>query len=267
MRMGNQQSQVGEREPLHAYNTRGSSSRSRSQAATTTSSTTVLPDRTISSIRNESGMDLDPKVKAESWISETGSELSGTPPRTEKSTPCPTELPPPPTMEAAQKQLTRLNTLIRQRDLELQGLITGLGGVCGIWISAHYDSGCDGNLVYELKMTQYEFRDLGTALPCGDFYGNDDEEPLVWSQKLLGDIFAVLDGYGRVLEDIVELCGKLREVQTGDRLPEASDLEWLKENITPDAVKFAARLQHLTSRSQVVRFDIDREISRMTSGV
>lgn len=194
-------------------------------------------------------------MKAGSWMSETGSEFSGSPSPTRKSTACPTELPPPRTMEGAQKMLTRLCIVFRNRDLEVQGLVTGLSGGC-----ASYRS-CDGNLVHELRMTGYELRDLEQAMSSIIIPQNG--APVIWSQKLLGDLFAVLNGYGRVIEDIVELCGKMREMQTGERLPEASDLKWLEKNVTPDAVKVAARVKHLTSRSQVVRFDIEQENSSL----
>lgn len=253
MRMGNQPSQIESRALLHGHNTRGSRHDRNPPTGTTA---TVLPDRTIGRASNEPKMNIDVNDEAESWMSETGTIFSGAPSPTEKSTPCPTEIPPPRTMDAARKMLARLCVVFRQRDLEVQGLVGGLGGLM-------YDRSCDGNLVYELRNTGYELGYLTGAVPRGENWG--DEGPVAWSPKLVGDIFAVLDGYGRVIEEIVEMCGKLREAQTGERLPGPSDLDWLKKNIAPDATKFAARLKHLTARSQVLRFDIDQEISGMLS--
>lgn len=252
-RMGNRASQLDGREPPHRNNTRhGNGSGSLSLAST------VLPDRTVGSVRNKSRMalDVDVDVKDEPWMSETGSDFSGSTSPTEKSTPCPTELPPPRTMDGARKLLTRLVPVFRKRDLEVQGLVTGLGGECGPY---GYKMYCDGHLVFELRMTEDELIDLDRAM--SNAVGWRENSPVVVSQKLLGDVFGVLDGYRKVIEDIAELCGRMRGMQTGERLPEPSDLKWLKENVTPEAVKHAERLKHLKSRSQVVRFDIEQENS------
>jgi len=247
--MGNRASHLDGREPQHRNNTRQSSGNGSLSLAST-----VLLDSTVGSVRNESRMALD--VKAESWMSETGSDFSGSASPTEKSTPCPTKLPPPRTMDGAQKMISRLRAVFRKRDLEVQGLVTGLGGGCGPY---GYEIYCDGDLVFELKNTEYELKDLDRAM--SDAVAWRENSPVVWSRKLLGDVFGVLDGYRKVIEDIAELCGRMRGMQTGERLPEPSHLKWLKKNVTPEAVKLAERLKHLKSRLQVVRFDIEQENS------
>lgn len=252
--MGNQPSHIERSPQPHRYNRRRNS-------RTLSLASTVLPDQTVGEVDKESRMTLDIDVdgKAEPWITETGSEAWGSTPTTRKSSPCPTELPPPRTMEAARKLLARLCVVYRKRHLEVRGLVTGLGGDCTI-VSSRYDNNyCDGHLAFELKITEYELGDLDRAMSNGVAWTLNP--PVVWSPKLLGDVFGVLDGYGRVIEDIVNLCGKMREMQTGEKLPEPSDLKWLKENVTPEAVKLAERLKHLLSRSQVVRFDIEQASS------
>ncbi len=247
--MGNRPSQIEGSPNPHTDNT-GYSSSSRSLS----SATTVLPDRTARRVHDESTMSYDNDFKAEPWTSEAGSDFSASPSPTGKSTPCPTELPPR-TMVGAQKMLTRLCAVFLNRHLEVTGLVTGLGGDCGTWHEA------DGGLAYRVQLTDYELQKLQRSMSGIGIRRHGAR--VIWSQKLLGDVFAVLDGFGRVIEDIVELCRKMREVQTWERLPEASDLEWLEKNVTPDALRLAARLTQLTSRSQVVRFDLEQE----TSGV
>ena len=213
----------------------------------------MLPDRTRNG-RNGSGVGDDSMTDGESWISEDGSVLEGS--SSEVSTLCPTQLPPPRTVEAARKLLRRLCAVSRLRHLEVKGLVLGLGGSCS---SFGYTS--DGNLAWELEMTTHEFQALTSAMGTSNMWTRG--LPVNCSQKLLSDIFALLDGFGTVVEEVVALCEKLREAQTGERLPEASDQMWLQENITPVATKLAARLKHLLARSQVLRFDIDREGSNI----
>ena len=234
--MGNKPSQIeGSPNPLRdntGHSTRG---RSLSQA------TTVLSDGTVGRGRDESTVtsDTDNDVKAEPWTSEAGSDFSASPSPTGKSTPCPTELPPPRTMDGAQKMLTRLCAVFLNRYLEVKGLVTGLGGHCGTWQDA------DGGLVYEVRLSDYELQMLQRSMSRIGIRRQGAR--VIWSPKLLGDVFAVLDGFGRVIEDLVELCRKMREVQTWERLPETSDREWLEKNVKPDALRLAARLKQLSS--------------------
>jgi len=246
--MGNKPSQIEGSFNPHRDDT-GHSSRGRSLSQTTT----VLSDGTVGSVRDESTLTSDSDVKAEPWTSEAGSDFSASSSPTGTSTPCPTELPPPRTMEGAQKMLTRIYAMFWHRDVQVKALVTGLGGDIDIYPY----TGVGGDLVQQLKMTTYELQSLDTDLSSKAV--RQDGARVIWSPKLLGDAFAVLDGYRRLMEDIEDFCGRMRERLALEQMPEASDLKWVTKNVKPEAVKLAARVKQMLSRLQLLRFDLERE--------
>ncbi|KAI9875539.1 MAG: hypothetical protein M1830_008353 [Pleopsidium flavum] len=230
----------------------GTADPGRSKKNSTRSSSTIQ-GKTANHL-DDSGWDAESKTDAGTLTSTHGSVFGNS--RSESSTICPTQLPPPRTMEGAYNFLTCLRTEVENRHLEVQGLVTGLGGTCGgydRWRKCHQG---DGHLVHELIMTEDGLRKLERTMYNGGEW--NEETPVIWSQELLHSVFKLLDGYGRAIEDVLRVCGVLRDAQTGERLPETSDEKWLKANVTPLAADIAARLKHLKSRSEVVHFDVDR---------
>ncbi len=224
-----------------------------SKKSSTRSSSTLLGK--AANLAGDLGWDVGSKTDAKILLPENESVFEGL--RSETSTICPTQIPPLRTMEGSCNLLTSLRAAVGKRHLEVQGLVTGLGGTCGQYQSWNKRHHGDGNLVHELIMTECELVSLEMAMSNDDEW--DEGIPVVWSQELLKTVFQLLDGYGRAIEDVMALCGMLRGAQTGERLPKASDQKWLKVNVTPLAADIAARLKHLESGSKVVQFDIDRE--------
>ncbi len=167
---------------------------------------------------------------------------------------CPTQIPPPRTLEGALELISRVSGVAWKRFVEVQVLITNLGGSCGQYYQGPPMSGHDGDLAYGLAYITFDLAYLRVLLQK-----SSDRAGYYLSRKLQGQVFALLESYGRVIEDVAAMCAKLREAQTGDRLPVDSDTEWLEKNITPVALELASRLKHLKSRLNIVVIDIDME--------